>query len=165
MASKLIACKTCNQEMSNGAKTCPKCGEPNKKYEGSITKFIKGCVWVFIVLMFLGFLIGIMAPGSPHNNTSVPAVAALTPEEGMALSECKYQVTKHLGLAGQSGTLPDSRNFSSKGEFQFSWPRGSFSIDSPLGNARPSASCGGKLKPLKVEWITINGEDYKPFKA
>lgn len=165
MASKLIARKTCSQEMSSGAKICPKCGEPNKKYEGPITKFIKGCVWVVIVIIFLGFVIGIMAPGSPYNNAAAPVVAALTPEEGLALSECKYQITKHLGLAGQSGMLPDSRNFSSKGEFQYSWPKGSFSITSPLGNANPSASCGGKLKPLKVEWITINGDDYKPFKS
>ena len=65
MSEKMIKCKACSNEMSNDAKTCPKCGKPNKKM-GCMTK---GVIAV-IGLMILGAIINGAKSGASSGSSS-----------------------------------------------------------------------------------------------
>ena len=56
--SKLINCKSCGAEISKKAKSCPKCGEPNKQ---------KSYVWVVILI----FILMTMAPLLKDSNKNL----------------------------------------------------------------------------------------------
>ena len=69
--SKLIKCKTCQTEMASDAKTCPKCGAPNKK---------KGCfTWlIYIGGGFIGLCVlgAIFSSGDKQSGTGASQAAS-----------------------------------------------------------------------------------------
>ena len=77
--SKIIKCKTCQTEIASDAKTCPKCGAPNKK---------KGCMTyiLYVVggLFGLGILGAITNGGSKKSGSSSSSVS--TPTEKAVLN-------------------------------------------------------------------------------
>lgn len=62
---KLIKCKSCSKEIATSAKSCPECGEPNKK-----PIYKRG--WFIAVVIFVGFYIIGTVGGNNENvaNTS-----------------------------------------------------------------------------------------------
>jgi len=49
--SSLVGCRTCGQEISKNAKSCPRCGEPVKKKESRASQI--SFIFIFIVLAVL----------------------------------------------------------------------------------------------------------------
>ena len=49
--SKLVICKTCRTKISEDAKTCPKCGAPNKKRGGCLKVMGYGLIGFFVLLI------------------------------------------------------------------------------------------------------------------
>ena len=55
--NKLITCGTCNTEMASDAKTCPKCGSPNKK-KGGCLKIVGIGFAVIVGIAIIGAMAG-----------------------------------------------------------------------------------------------------------
>ena len=59
--ANMIYCKSCGKEISKSAKTCPNCGEKNKKP-------IYKAVWFWVIIVFL--LISVVAGSGSKDNSS-----------------------------------------------------------------------------------------------
>ncbi|MEI6603512.1 MAG: hypothetical protein WCL54_08505 [Clostridia bacterium] len=94
MSETMIKCKACSGEMSNDAKTCPKCGKPNKKM---------GCIakggLVFLGLIVLSTVIGVFNTAD-ESSSSTPVNTAST-----GASEAKSDVTDLASLPVLSRTF------------------------------------------------------------
>ena len=64
MKSKMIACKACGQEISSGAKSCPHCGERNKKGKA------KGLLIVIAIIVVASCIAGALSSNSDTTTTN-----------------------------------------------------------------------------------------------
>ena len=78
--ANMVYCKSCGKEIAKSAKTCPNCGEKNKK------PFYKAVwFWVIIVLIF----IGIAAGGGNENDSSSSSNSNMNSQENKPI---EYQI-------------------------------------------------------------------------
>jgi hypothetical protein len=88
MSETMIKCKACSGEMSDDAKTCPKCGKPNKKL---------GCIakggLVFLGLIVLSTVIGVFNTANESSSSSSSGNTAST-----GAGEAKSDVTDLASL-------------------------------------------------------------------
>lgn len=80
--SKLIQCKTCNEEIAAGAKVCPKCGAKNKK-----PFYKKWWVWVIAVIVVAAIAGGGSDEGKKDTNTSGTSSSASKGETTYAIGD------------------------------------------------------------------------------
>lgn len=64
MKSKMIECKACGQEISSGAKSCPHCGERNKKSKS------KGLLIVIAIIVIASCIAGALSSNSNTSTTT-----------------------------------------------------------------------------------------------
>ena len=62
----LIVCKECGQEMSENAKVCPHCGNPNNKDNKKKEYFILGICIALIILIIIGGIFSIRSASTTY---------------------------------------------------------------------------------------------------
>lgn len=119
---------------------------------------------VVVMVVGAGLFFSINPAKRTSHSTAVPAATAPAPaaQGGQLLADahdaCARAIAGHLGV-NNWGAIPPVANASNGNEFYFAWPRGVIGLKTPLGDAPVSASCIGQLKPLAVQFVTVNGKD------
>jgi hypothetical protein len=163
-----ITCTGCGAHVTvRGLTKCPICRIPMKPVLDSRIKTAapskspvttspspKG--WLAIIAFsVIAILIGLIG-----YRVAVPSESKLNDE---AVSAALYQCQRAIQLTAQYGDSelpPYVKNYGTKGEFYFAWPRGSFKFSNGFGAKMPmSASCIGSLVTGEIKSLTINAKD------
>ena len=111
---KLVTCKTCGSEIAKNAKTCPKCGAPQKKH-----------TVLYVILAILGILVvssamngGKKASGQ-NQPAPPPAISQNIKEQGESKSEEEIKKPavpqEYLNALSQAQTYSDKMHMSRMG--------------------------------------------------
>lgn len=92
---KLAKCKTCGQEVSKTATTCPHCGEKNP-----VNTQVSGCLGIIVAFFVISFFIGIFS-GSNTGGNSTPKY-----DEFLAQADCESFVKKNLKAPSSADFAP-----------------------------------------------------------
>ena len=103
----LIKCKECGSEVSNKAKTCPKCGISNPGIPAiafateNQWKIIKGTFIAFLWLLLFGTIFGaIFSDNNSSSSSYSSSSSSNSSASGMTLRECEDQRTEFYGNCG-----------------------------------------------------------------
>ena len=119
--ANMIYCKSCGKEISKSAKTCPNCGEKNKKP-------IYKAVWFWVIIVFL--LIGVVAGSGSKDNSSSSSNSNKNNQENKVIEYQKIDIDelekalddnaaaakdtyngKYLEISGRLGTIDSDMKY------------------------------------------------------
>ncbi len=64
MRQGMRSCKSCGQEISTKAETCPHCGHAYvTSYLARVHKAQWGCLWIFLAILFVIFVLALARSG------------------------------------------------------------------------------------------------------
>ena len=123
MSKKLIKCKSCGEEITKSAKSCPKCGAKNKK-----PIFKKWWFWLIVAVFIISAASGGSDTEAEPVNTTPPTTQAPTTEA----TEPKSTVSIEL-IAGEAGEYGELFTINKDTEFEETYymyhiPAGTYTV-------------------------------------
>lgn len=104
MNTKMIKCKTCDQEIASNAKACPKCGAKNKK-----PIYKKWWFWAFIAVVILIVAVSSGGNDTSGNSSSADNTSSVTSNENASNTQDAVEAYKFIAENDEpTFTIPDN---------------------------------------------------------
>ena len=111
--------------------------------------------WAFgaCILFIVSCLAAILWASANPSPKKISEIAGLK-----ALDACRSAILASTAYGGADQPPYVKNDSSSKNEFLFSWPYGSFEFVNGFGaKVKMSATCAGSISPLEITDVTLNG--------